>query len=143
MSDFTKKPYVHVTWASKLLSGENSCEWAAWQKAHFGAPKRNRSDLDGWIIKHTALLQKTRERFEKEGLRVFTEDQNKFVLNGSTAVLGGKPDLVITGDENFICDIKTGQPKTSDRMQVMVYMYALSRAPTRFNGIQYRAKRLV
>lgn len=137
MSDFAKKPYVHVTWVSKLLSGDNSCEWAVWQKAHYGAPKRSRSDLDGWIIKHTALLQKTRARFEKEGLRAFTEDQNKFTLRANTADLGGKPDLVLTGADNFICDIKTGQPKTSDRMQVMMYMYALSRASNRFKGIQF------
>ena len=26
-------PYVWVTWASKLLAGDASCEWASWFKA--------------------------------------------------------------------------------------------------------------
>ena len=26
-------PYIWVSWIAKLLTGENSCEWAAWFKA--------------------------------------------------------------------------------------------------------------
>ena len=26
-------PYIWVTWLTRLLAGENSCEWAAWFRA--------------------------------------------------------------------------------------------------------------
>ena len=29
-------PYLWVTWLPRLLSGESSCEWASWFKAHHG-----------------------------------------------------------------------------------------------------------
>ena len=29
-----KFPYIWTTWLPRLLTGENSCEWAAWFKAH-------------------------------------------------------------------------------------------------------------
>ena len=28
-------PYIWVTWLTKLLVGENYCEWAGWFKAHY------------------------------------------------------------------------------------------------------------
>lgn len=28
-------PYVWVTWLTKILAGEQSCEWASWFKAHY------------------------------------------------------------------------------------------------------------
>ena len=27
-------PYIWATWLPRLLTGENSCEWAVWFKAH-------------------------------------------------------------------------------------------------------------
>ena len=27
-------PYIWITWLTKLLTGEHSCEWASWFKAH-------------------------------------------------------------------------------------------------------------
>ena len=41
-------PYVGVTWASKLLVGENSCEWGAWFRTqHDGSSWRKLpSDFD-------------------------------------------------------------------------------------------------
>jgi len=27
-------PYIWITWLTKLLVGENSCEWAAWFRAN-------------------------------------------------------------------------------------------------------------
>ena len=27
-------PYIWTTWLPRLLTGENSCEWAVWFKAH-------------------------------------------------------------------------------------------------------------
>ena len=72
-------PYIWVTWLPRLLSGESSCEWAAWFKAqHEGSSwARVPSDFDqaGWLMDHTALLNEQREVWEKQGCSVLTEAQ--------------------------------------------------------------------
>ena len=64
MAERRDKPYLWVTWLTKLLVGENSCEWAAW----FRANHENRSydkvpsnfDATEWQLHHTELLSKVR-----------------------------------------------------------------------------------
>lgn len=131
--------YVWVTWLSKLLVGDNSCEWAAWFKAHYKDYQKSSSNFDAisWRINHTGLLRQTRERLEMQGCAVFTEGQNIFSLKGTTASLNGKPDLISIGDKNIICDVKTGQPKESDRAQVLIYMYAVPLALPKFSGMRF------
>ena len=52
-------------------------------------------------------------------------------------MLAGKPDLVARkGDEVTVIDAKTGRPSPADAVQVMIYMYALSRALERYRGIR-------
>ena len=141
MTEERSGPYVWVTWLSKLLVGDFSCEWAAWFKAHHKSYERMPSDFDVtvWQMNHTALLNDVRDRLEAEGRRVFMESQNYFNLRGSSGtVLGGKPDLVTVDDEGRgrIIDIKTGQPRASDNVQVMIYMYALPHVP-QFRGMEF------
>ena len=138
-------PYIWVTWLSKLLTGEQSCEWAAWFKAHY----ENRSwekvpipfDQTGWLLEHSARVVDVRGQWEADGYRVFTEGQNAFALRGQTATLGGKPDLIAARDGGgTIIDIKTGQPSPAHNVQVMLYMYAVPKAlteyrATAFNGV--------
>ena len=131
-------PYIWTTWISKLLAGDNSCEWAAWSKVNQGkVDAKNAADFDSWRIKHTALLQRARKEFEAQECQVLTEDQNWFRLTGKNAVLGGKPDLISIGDEFMICDVKSGQPKSSDRIQVMIYMYAVPLAMPQYKGRKF------
>ena len=35
MAQRRQHPYVWATWLPRLLTGENSCEWAIWFKAHY------------------------------------------------------------------------------------------------------------
>ena len=51
-------PYIWATWLPKLLTGENSCEWAVWFKAHYQGWDRPPSDFNQseWMVRHTALL---------------------------------------------------------------------------------------
>lgn len=138
MPNSRTQPYIWTTWLSKILGGDSSCEWSAWYRAHYeNIPKRDRSDMDGWRMKHTSLLNQTKARFEKEGSRVFLEDQNKFSLKGKVATLAGKPDLIVVGDDYMICDVKSGQPKISDRMQVMIYMYAIPLVLPQYKGVSF------
>ena len=55
-------PYIWATWLPRLLTGENSCEWTAWFKAHHRNWTRTPSDFNQaqWLLDHTALLNKQR-----------------------------------------------------------------------------------
>ena len=136
-----KGPYVWVTWLVKHLAGEASCEWASWFMAqHEGSSwERMPSDFDQatWVIKHTVLLNQSREEFEQEGYSVTVESQNGFILSGKMAMLAGKPDLIAKkGADVVVGDTKTGQPHPSHIVQVLIYMYALPRAlPSRYKDV--------
>ena len=135
-------PYIWVTWLTKLLVGENSCEWAAWFKAqHEGSSWEkvpSTFDSAGWQMKHTAQIHEVRESWEGRSYTVFTENQNIFRLVGHTATLAGRPDLIARkGDTGTIIDIKTGRPSPSHSVQVMLYMYAVPRALGQYKGIAF------
>ena len=40
------QPLSWITWLPRLLTGENSCEWAIWFKAHFQDWTKPPSDFD-------------------------------------------------------------------------------------------------
>ena len=65
-------PYIWVTWLPRLLSGEGSCEWAAWFKAqHEGSSwARTPSNFDqaGWLMDHTAPAERTAGGLGETGL---------------------------------------------------------------------------
>lgn len=131
MAEKREKPYIWVTWLTKLLVGDNSCEWAAWFKAHYQKYDQVPDTFDSarWQMKHTELLNRVRVDLEAEGKTVFIERQNRFTLKGAIATLGGRPDLIaISGDRGVIYDVKTGQPTPSDHIQVMTYMYSMPKA---------------
>ena len=149
-------PYIWVTWLTKLMVGESSCEWKAWFKAHhenrswekspvsYGAGSCETS-LAEWQMRHTAKINDTRCELEATGSRVFTENQNAFQLRGRTAVLGGKPDLIALteGDgaiDGAIIDVKTGKPSRSHSVQVMLYMYAIPRALGKYKGMTFNGQ---
>ena len=145
MPQLRENPYIWVTWLTKLLVGENSCEWAAWFRAHYegrsGEKVPSDFDLTAWQMKHTILVNRIRDDLEAEGRTVFTENQNSFTLRGSTATLGGKPDLITTsGATGLIIDAKTGNPSPSHHVQVMLYMYAVPRALRQYGGVAFSGK---
>ncbi len=94
--------------------------------------------MDTPRLKHTSLLQRSKSRFEKEGYRVLIEDQNSFKLKGRVATLAGKPDLVAISDSEYIiCDVKTGSPSITHRMQVMIYMFAMPLALKQYRSVSF------
>lgn len=136
------EPYVWVSWITKLLAGESSCVWSAWFRAHYQTAKApNGFDMAAWQMDHAALLRKTAIEHENEGYKVFTEGQNLFALKGKAGTLSGKPDMVAVKDmEGWVVDTKTGLPKASDRIQVMVYMWALPKTIPAFAGVRFHGK---
>jgi hypothetical protein len=136
------EPYVWVSWITKLLAGEASCVWSAWFRAHYQTAKApNGFDTATWQMDHAAMLRKAAEEHEKEGLIVHTEGQNLFALKGKVGTLSGKPDMVaLNGDEGWVVDTKTGLPKLSDRIQVMIYMWAFPKTIPAFAGVKLHGK---
>lgn len=127
------KPYIYVTWLAKILGG-NQCLWSAWFKAHYRYEKfePNAAQLQEWNREHTAMMAARVEELEENGWTVTTEEQNAFKLEGKTAVVAGKPDIVATmpghpgqlGDV-LVVDGKTGREREADCWQVLIYLYAL------------------
>ena len=136
-------PYIWVTTLAKLLTGENSCEWAGWFKAHHRSWAKPPSDFDSttWMLRHTALVNKERDSLENIGYDVYIENQNLFRLRGATATIGGKPDLI--GEkyhEILISDAKTGWPSPSHQTQIRIYQYAVPKALPQFQGRDARGQ---
>ena len=138
-----------VTWLTKLMIGENGCEWSPWFKAHYDSCSWEKADrnfgqshqMAQTLMKHTALISSVRSERESNSSCVFTEKQNSFRLIGKTATLGGKPDIISlrNGDDGQVCgtviDVKTGKPSPSHVAQVMVYMYAVPKALGQYRGV--------
>ena len=121
-------PYIWVTWLTKLLAGESQCDWASWFKAHNKYDKLPSDfNLTQWTADHNQMLLERAQYYRDAGYSVFIEDQNSFMLEGEDgAILSGKADIVaINGTKAIVEDCKTGQPRNSDQMQVLIYMLVL------------------
>ena len=137
-------PYFWVTWLTRLLSREDSCEWAAWFRAHHESgswqPAPGNFDRVGWQMDHTAAVTAAQDRWEGQGHMVYTEKQNSFALKGASGTLGGRPDLIARlGDSGTIIDVKTGNEHQhlAHVVQVMLYMYAVPRCIAEHRGVAF------
>ena len=121
-------PYIWATWLPRLLTGENSCEWAIWFKAHHQSWERVPSDFDQakWMLDHTALLNERIANWTVGGHDVDIEAQNRFELHGRTATLAGRPDIIASREDHAV--------------QVMIYLYAAPRALERFRSVKLRGQ---
>ena len=126
-------PYVWVTWISKLMSGEDFCEWAHSFKANREGDSYDKVPSDfntaRWQLVHTELVNKTRHEYESIGYKVSVQHQNLLKLKGNSALLSGIPDLLAVKDTDVVVmDVKTCQPSPTHAIQVMTYMYAVSKS---------------
>lgn len=133
------EPYVWVSWLTRLLAGESSCVWSTWFRAHHLPAKQPTDfDLGAWQVEHSAMLRKTAAEHRQQGHTVYTEGQNLFALKGRAGTLAGKPDIVAVRETmGLVTDTKTGSPKASDRVQVMIYMWALPKTNPAFAGLRF------
>ena len=127
-----KNPYIWATWLSKLFVGDASYEWAIWFKAHHLQYEKTRRGFNSanWRMKHTRLITHLREQLNTANCAVFMEKQNSFRLQvGQDEALAGKPYIIAAAPDGrlTIYGAKTGVPRDSDVMQIMIYMYALLR----------------
>lgn len=160
MATQRREPYIWPTWLTKILAGEQSCEWATWFKAHYQDYEKAPRDgnLTAWVARHTDLLQKRAAEFRNDGYEVFVEEQNKFTLKGRSCTIGGKPDIVAVkseidingreGEDIVVVDAKSGKPRDSDHFQVLIYMMILPLTHPRCLGkavrgeLQYPGERI-
>lgn len=119
-----KKPYFTAKALAGILSGDNQCQAALWVKSRFWA-KRLPSTFDfvTWEATHNAMVAKRKGELEALGYTVTIENANKFELEGATARVTGKPDIIsIKGDDVLIPDCKSGSQRSTDFWQVLVYL---------------------
>jgi len=139
MAKRRNEPYIWVTWLTKLLAGESTCEWSAWFRAHHTDYDKLPIDFDlaRWTVEHNELVNSRREELVDEGYQVFVEDENAFRRIGQTGiVVSGKPDILAIRDGiGVVEDCKTGRPRTSDQLQVLVYMLLLPVKNPRCAGV--------
>ena len=136
-------PYIWATWLPRLLTGENSCEWSVWFKAHHQGWAKQPSDFDQaqWMLDHTALVNERINNWEVGGFDVDVEAQNRFELRGRTATLAGRPDVIARReDDGVIVDAKTGHESPSHAVQVMIYLYAVPKALQRYQNAKLRGQ---
>ena len=129
-------PYIWVTWLPRLLTGEKSCEWAIWFKAHYQDWTRTPSEFNQteWMLNHTSLLNEQKTQWEARGQDVYVEGQNSFRLRGQSATLAGRPDLIVVrNDDTLVIDDQSWPGAASQHyVQIMIYMYALPRALSQY-----------
>jgi len=132
--------YVWVTWLSKLMAGETTCQWSSWFKAHHTEYSRAPGDfqLAAWTAEHTRILDEVSKEREKLGETAYKEGQNKFLAKRPSGLaVAGTPDLISMEPISGHCtvfDIKTGNPRQSDIIQVALYMMFLPYATGLYKG---------
>jgi CRISPR/Cas system-associated exonuclease Cas4 (RecB family) len=121
-----ESPYAWVTWITKLVSGEATCEWALWFRArHYWDKLESGADLNSWTADHDALVTWRAKKLRADGLTVFLERDLR--LEGKTATISGKPDIGYDHEGVFwFEDCKTGKKRDSDHVQVLMYMWLYS-----------------
>lgn len=119
-------PSFFATSLAKALVGEQPCLLQPWLNGRKMLPKREQTaSLAIWKANHTLLLHAEADRLRAEGWRVTMEQF--FRLEGTTAILTGKPDLIaqMDGKRPKILDVKSGEAQDYYAAQVMVYQIAI------------------
>lgn len=118
--------YVWVTWLAKLMAGDVQCQWGSWFRSHYMGYSKAPSDFQQatWVVEHNKCLDELCSECGAQSLSYFKESQNSFTARRGGMTIGGKPDLIVLeSDKSYtVYDVKTGQPKASDVIQVMLYM---------------------
>lgn len=150
-------PFCWPSWISKLVAGEDQCIWKYWFKSHFMYDKTSSDfNLAMWNVKHTDLVRTRRDALERLGYKVFLEEQNSFKITlpmddeqTKFITISGKADIVAIGQEEdekvtglmhdiyLVEDAKTGSCKTSDHIQVMLYMMWLPLGIPKYKGKKF------
>jgi hypothetical protein len=136
-----RRPYVWVTWLTKLLAGEDRCVWRSWYRATHKYEKRpddpGRADFFAkWTAKHDALQADRAAYLKGAGYIVRMEEEAPVKVEGKGGTLAGKMDILAqkTGTATLVEDTKAGRQRESDAWQVLIYQWAVSLMPN-YKGV--------
>ena len=77
---------------SRLLSGDDSCEWRAWFQAHHYSDSWTRADTSfdnvRWQKEHSRLPLESREGLEDDDYTVRVDKEDRFRLCRLSAIMG-------------------------------------------------------
>ena len=115
-------------WTSHLaraLSGDQPCNLVTWLGGHHFLEKRPREDASSlalWKTNHTALLNTVIKDLRTQQWKCSVE--SFFRVRGQSAILSGKADVIAQQKDRrpLIVDAKSGQPRETDIVQVMIEM---------------------
>ena len=130
MAEKRNSPYIWVSWLAEIMSGDLTCHWKVWFKTNNKLTKKQPSDFDltSWTINHTKKLTQVKEDLIKNKKAPIIEQTIKYNIPNSDAVICGKPDCIVENENTILVyDCKTGKERESDKIQVMLYMYILSK----------------
>lgn len=134
MAELRKQPVIYATWLKNYLIGDNLCRWSIWHRIHYYYEEA-KSDFDTvhYNMEHSTFRHEVQQRYAKAGYEVLPE--LKITISGAVAQLKGRIDLVaLREDKNLIIEVKTGKPRAADKIQLMLYIWALSKTYGRFRG---------
>lgn len=137
MAKLRKQPFIYVTWLKNYLIGDDLCRWSVWHRIyhHYEEAKSN-FDSVRYTIEHTAMRERVQKHFAQNGYEVLPEVPVS--IYGKVAQLKGRIDLVaLRNDKNLIVEVKTGRPRPSDKIQLMLYLWALPKTYSRFRGASF------
>lgn len=139
MANPRKSPYIWIKWLASIMSGEVTCHYQGWFQSQNQLTEKQPSDFDltGWIINHTKMLTELKDKLIDEGNIPLIEQSINLKVPNSNIEIAGKPDCVVESEDNVVIyDCKTGKERVSDQVQVMLYMYLLSK--DKFSGKQIK-----
>ncbi len=117
-------PTFWTTAIAKSLSGDQPCLLSTWisGRNREKRPRDNAADLALWKTKHTEQLTAVVDRLKAEGWKCSVE--KFFRVTGQTAIISGKADCIAQQPEKrpLIVDVKSGEPRDSDVIQVAIEM---------------------
>jgi CRISPR/Cas system-associated exonuclease Cas4 (RecB family) len=137
MANLRKQPFIYVTWLKDFLIGDYLCKWSIWHRIFYDYEKAP-SDFDSvrYNMEHTAMRSEVMQRYSSAGYEVIPELSVK--VSGEIATLKGKIDLIaLREDHPLIIEIKTGTPRPADKIQLLLYLWAIKRAYSRFRDIPF------
>lgn len=137
MAVLRKQPIIYATWLKNYLIGDNLCRWSIWHRIHYEYEKA-KSDFDTvhYNMEHSTLRHEVQQRYARDGFEVVPE--LKLSISGEKAQFIGRIDLIaLREDKNLIIECKTGKPRAADKIQLMLYIWALSKTYGRFRGATF------
>ena len=117
-------PTFWCTAIAKSLAGDQPCLLSTWISGRNKAkrPREDTASLALWKVNHTAQLTEAVNKLKADGWKCAVE--SFFRVEGQSAVLSGKADCIAqqTDRRPLIVDVKSGQTRESDAIQVAIEM---------------------